>query len=141
MNEAAPPTLKSEDYEVAETSTDQSIENVALAGAAAIQRLVAERNALRDQLTAQQGKLNEMRSVNDDLRRRLLTIHQHYVEMAKRVVRNLEQVDGTIRDVTQEAFEGPMYREEAPPANSLAQRLAEADARAHPPGAPAAALS
>jgi predicted ribosome quality control (RQC) complex YloA/Tae2 family protein len=130
-------------YGVADLSSDQAIESAALAGAAAIQRLVAERNELRARLFAQQRETAALRAANEDLRQRLLTIHQHYVEMAKRVVGHLEQVDGTMREVTQEAFEGQpesleMSEEEAKrsPA-SLAQRLAEADQseRGRPNGA------
>ena len=112
-------------------SSDQAIENAALAGAAAVQRLVAERNALRGRLAGQQRELAALRAVNDDLRRRLIFIHQHYVGLAKRVVGELEHLDGTIRDVAQEAYD--VHEEKAPveertQPESLAQRLAEADA-------------
>jgi hypothetical protein len=122
-------------YENGELASDQAIENAALAGAAAVQRLVAERNELRNRLASQQSELSTLRSVNEDLRRRLYAIHQHYVEMAKRVVGDLEQVDGTIREVAQEAFDSsPKWEDKKRPA-SLAQRLADADApdRAHGP--------
>ena len=126
--------------------SDQAIENAALAGAAAIQRLVAERNGLRNRLGAQQREVAALRAVNEDLRRRLILIHQRYVELAKRVVGELEQLDGAIRTVAQEAHNGlahgvahdgaaheraahdaPAHWEEAAQPASLAQRLAEAD--------------
>lgn len=144
MTEPARNTQNSgQPHGVADLSSDQAIESAALAGAAAVQRLVAERNELRARLFAHQRETAGLRAANEDLRQRLLTIHQHYVEMAKRVVGDLEQVDGTIREVTQEAFEGypeplEMSEEEAKrsPAN-LAQRLAEADQskRGRPNGA------
>ena len=62
-------------------TSDQAIENAALAGAAAIQRLVAERNNLRNRLAAQQRELAAMRVFNEELRRRLYVIHQRYVEV------------------------------------------------------------
>jgi hypothetical protein len=130
------PQPQSGDY-----ASDQAIENAALAGAAAIQRLVAERNGLRNRLGAQQREVAALRAVNEDLRRRLILIHQRYVELAKRVVGELEQVDGVIRTVAQEAHnglaheaahdgsahDGPAHWEEAAQPASLAQRLAEAD--------------
>jgi hypothetical protein len=111
----------------ADLSSDQAIENAALAGAAAVQRLVAERNGLRARLTTQQRELTDLRSMNSDLRRRLVTIHQHYVEMAKRVVGDLEQVDGTIREVAQEAHDGAAQWEDAAGPDSLVRRLEEVD--------------
>jgi hypothetical protein len=77
-------------------TSDQAIENAALAGAAAVQRLVAERNNLRNRLAAQQREIATMRAFNEELRRRLYVIHQRYVEVAKRVVGNLEQFDASL---------------------------------------------
>ena len=130
-------------YENGELASDQAIENAALAGAVAVQRLVAERNELRNRLAGHQSELSALRSVNEDLRRRLYAIHQHYVEMAKRVVGDLEQVDGTIREVAQEAFESTSRWEDKAKPASLAQRLAEADApdRAHGPNGAAQSQS
>jgi len=132
MSETAGKTHEPAGYPEEDLSSDQAIESAALAGAAAIQRLVEERNELRHRLSEQQREMAAVRALNEDLRQRLLTIHQHYVEMAKRVVGDLEPVDGTIREVTQEAFEGPLQRSAAGPANSLARRLAEADQQERP---------
>ncbi len=109
-------------------TSDQAIENAALAGAAAIQRLVAERNNLRNRLAAQQRELAAMRAFNEELRRRLYVLHQRYVEVAKKVVGQLEQFDGTIREVVQAGYNGAAPRQE--PRNaaaSLVRRLAETD--------------
>ena len=65
-----------------ELSTDQAVENAALAGAAAIQKLVAERNELRTRLAAQEQETAAYRALNNELRRRLLLVHQSYVELA-----------------------------------------------------------
>jgi hypothetical protein len=124
-----PPAAQEDDF-----SSDQAIENAALAGAAAIQRLVAERNNLRNRLAAQQRELATMHAYNEDLRRRLFVLHQRYVDVAKRVVGQLEQFDGTMREVIQEGQKGAAPREEPAPAPqptpdqaSLVQRLAETD--------------
>ena len=108
-----------------EFASDQAVESAALAGAAAIQRLVAERNSLRNHVGAQQRELAALRAVNEDLRRRLVLIHKYYVELGKRVVGQLEQFDGTIRDIVQEAHDGAAHGEETQPPASLVRRLAE----------------
>jgi hypothetical protein len=101
-NGAGPaPDPKDDDF-----NSDEAIETAALAGAAAIERLVAERNNLRQRVIAQQQELATMRSMNEDLRRRLFAIHQRYVDVAKRVVGQLEQFDGTIREVLQPGANG-----------------------------------
>lgn len=84
-------------------ATDQAVENAALAGAAAIQKLVAERNELRNRMAAQEHEISAYRAVSTDLRRRLVLVHRHYVELAKKVVGDLEGLDGKIREIAQEA--------------------------------------
>jgi hypothetical protein len=113
-------------------ASDEAIENAALAGAAAVQRLVAERNNLRNRVAAQQRELASMRAFNEELRRRLFAVHQRYVEVAKRVVGQLEQFDGTIRQVLQEGPNGAGSSREKIPmeAATLAQRLAATGAPA-----------
>ncbi|MGH6864616.1 MAG: hypothetical protein ACREDO_00155 [Methyloceanibacter sp.] len=113
-----------------EFASDQAVENAALAGAAAIQRLVAERNGLRNRLGVQDREIMALRSMNEDLRRRLILIHQHYVDLARKVVGRLEEFDGTIREVVQDAHGGAAHREETATPVSLAQRLAESSAHA-----------
>ena len=67
-----------------------------------------------------------MRAFNEELRRRLFAIHQRYVDVAKKVVGQLEQFDGTIRQVLQEGPNGAASPRENPSgeAATLAQRLA-----------------
>ena len=86
-----------------ELSTDQAVESAALAGAAAIQKLVAERNELRTRLAAQEQETAAYRALNNELRRRLLLVHQTYVEMAKGVVGDLERFDAVLRESAQVA--------------------------------------
>ncbi|MEM9591680.1 MAG: hypothetical protein AAF967_10125 [Pseudomonadota bacterium] len=108
-----------------ELSTDQAVESAALAGAAAIQKLVAERNELRTRLASQEQETAAYRALNNELRRRLVLVHQAYVEMAKGVVGDLERFDAVLRDSAQEAhatIEAQMHWEEpALPASAPAQ--------------------
>ena len=97
-NGLAPPQTQSMDF-----ATDQAVENAAMAGAAAVQKLVAERAELRNRLAAQEHEVAAYRAVNTDLRRRLILVHRHYVELAKKVVGDLEGLDGKIREIAQEA--------------------------------------
>ncbi|MCB1443531.1 MAG: hypothetical protein KDJ72_10975 [Methyloceanibacter sp.] len=84
-------------------STDQAVEHAALAGAAAIQKLVEERNELRTRLVAQEQETAAYRALNNELRRQLLVVHQNYVEVAKGIVSDLERFDATLRETAQEA--------------------------------------
>lgn len=84
-------------------SNDQAVENAALAGAAAIQKLVEERNELRTRLVAQEQETAAYRALNNELRRRLLVVHQSYVDVAKGIVGDLERFDATLRETSQEA--------------------------------------
>ena len=102
-------------------STDQAVENAALAGAAAIQKLVAERNELRNRLAAQEHEAAAYRAANTDLRKRLVLIHRHYVDLAKRVVGDLERLDGTIREIAQEAHPAQAGQAQAQEAQAAQQ--------------------
>jgi hypothetical protein len=114
-----------EDFAGDHFANDQAVESAALASAAAIQHLVSERNALRNRLLAQERDLAAMRALNEDLRRKLVMLHQHFVDAAKNMVGRFEQFGGTLREVVQEAHTGPQPREDGAPPASLAQRLAE----------------
>lgn len=110
---------------------DQSVESAALAGAVAIQRMVAERNGLRSRIGMQEREIAGLRAINDELRRRLVLIHQHYVELAKQIVGRLEQFDGSVREIVQEAHAAPTAHED-PQTAALVQRLAEQQGAAGP---------
>jgi hypothetical protein len=73
-----------------QTNFDQELESTAVAGAIAVQKLIAERNKLREQLTVSIGAQSE-------LRRRLGTLHQQYVELATTIVANMQHFDNTMR--------------------------------------------
>jgi hypothetical protein len=76
---------------VAQAELDEELETAAVAGAAAVQRLIADRNNLRSQLAAS-------RAAQEELRQRLARLHQRYIELAKRVVAQLHHFDSTMRD-------------------------------------------
>src|SRR5262245_47515613 len=69
---------------------DQELESTAVAGAVAVQKLIADRNNLRDQLTASLAAQAE-------LRRRLGLLHQQYVELATKVVAGMQHFDSAMR--------------------------------------------
>ena len=100
---------------------DNSLESTAFAGAAAIQRLIAERHSLRSTASAQQRELEAMRAINEDLRRRLHLIRRHYVELGTKVIAHLEQFQHATRDAMRET-EGAVAGDEAN-LIALAQRL------------------
>jgi hypothetical protein len=89
--------------------SDHDIETVAVAGAAAVQRLIADRTQLRARLSLQEQELAASRAAQDDLRRRLTLLHQRYIDLARKVVGQLEQFDVAIREVLQDSRQpGPV---------------------------------
>jgi hypothetical protein len=101
MIEEARKTPTAEETSVVEFASDEAMESAALAGAAAIQRLVAECNGLRNRLSIQEAELVRLRGSNEGLRRRFGLLHQRYVELAKKILSQLEQFDGAIREAGQ----------------------------------------
>jgi hypothetical protein len=73
--------------------SDQTIEKVAIAGANAIQHLIAERDSLRGRAHIQEGEITVLRSANEDLTRHLMLIRDHYVGLATGVITELNQMD------------------------------------------------
>ena len=69
---------------------DQEIEFTAVAGAVAVQKLIADRNRLREELTASLAAQAE-------LKRRLGALHKQYVELATSVVAGMQHFDGAMR--------------------------------------------
>jgi len=90
-------TPRSGDQGLADGS-DETVESVALAGAAAIQRLIADRDNLRNHANVQQRDLVALNAINEDLRRRLALIRHHYVELGTKILTQLEQFDQATRD-------------------------------------------
>jgi hypothetical protein len=85
-----------------EGATDDTLDSVALAGAEAIQRIITDRNTLRSSTAAQQRDLVALSSINQELRRRLGLIRHHYVELATRILTQLEQFDQATREATRD---------------------------------------
>ena len=88
--------------QISEGGSDATIESVALAGAAAIQRLIADRDNLRDRVGAQQRELVTLTAANEELRCRLGLIRQQYLELGSRILAQLEQFDRVTREAIQD---------------------------------------
>ena len=87
---------RSEPYE-----GDDTVERVAIAGANAIQCLIADRDDFRSRANAQQQNLVALSAINEELRGRLDLVRRHYVELATNIVAQLEQFDRATRDAMQ----------------------------------------
>jgi hypothetical protein len=70
---------------------DLEIESTAVAGAVAVQKLIADRNRLREELTTSLA-------AQADYRRQLQALHQRYIELARKVVVSMQQFDSTMRE-------------------------------------------
>jgi hypothetical protein len=81
---------------------EYGLESIAVAGASAIQRLISERDDLRVRANMQHGDLVQLTAANVELRRCIISIRQHYIELATKVLSQLEQFDHATRDITQE---------------------------------------
>ena len=88
--------------QASEGGPNETLDSVALAGAEAIQRIITDRNTLRSCTTAQQRDLAALNSINQELRRRLGLIRHHYVELATRILTQLEQFDQATREATRD---------------------------------------
>jgi len=108
----------------AKWDAEQTLESIAIAGASAIQRLISERDNLRVRVNTQQGELANLTAANVELRRCMLSIRRHYIELATKILTQLEQYDQIGRDLIQErqgmSLDG---REEDANLVSLAHRL------------------
>lgn len=103
---------------------DESLESIAIAGASAIQRLIADRDNLRNYVSTQQRDLIALTATNEELRRRIVSIRHHYIELGTRILSQLEQFDQATRDLMQDKQpESVTVREEDANLVSLAHRL------------------
>jgi hypothetical protein len=84
--------------QTSEGESDDTVESVALAGAVAIQRLIADRDNLRNWANAQHRDLVALSAINDELRRRVALIRHHYVELGTKILTQLEQFDQATRE-------------------------------------------
>lgn len=102
---------------------DETIESVALAGAEAIQRIITDRDSLRTCTHAQQKDLLALNAMNEEFRRRLALIRNHYVELATRILAQLEQFDQATRDAMQNPNQGAAIPSDNANLVALAHRL------------------
>jgi hypothetical protein len=89
---------------------------------AAIQRLIAERNDLRDRVNEQERELINLRASSEDLCRHVTRIRDDYLRLATEFLSQLKQIDRTIREAVQGAGDAPGMTDDAT-LISLAQRL------------------
>jgi len=103
--------------------TEVNLERVASVGAAAIQRIVAERDNLRQHGLAQQRELVALSAINEDLRRRIALIQHHYVELGTKILTQLEQFDDAFREIMREKENNARAATDHDNLVALAQRL------------------
>jgi hypothetical protein len=114
----------------ADQEGEQTLENIAIAGASAIQRLISERNNLRARVNMQQVDLVNLSTANVDLRRCVISIRHHYIELATKVLAQLEEFDQATRDLMQERQESSLGgKDDDANLVSLAHRLKPAGAK------------
>src|SRR6188768_3876579 len=102
---------------------EYTLESIAVAGASAIHRLISERDDLRVRANTQQGNLVQLTSANVELRRCIISIRQHYIELATKVLAQLEQFDRATRDSMQERQDRSFDDRDDANLVSLAHRL------------------
>ena len=114
-----------------ETKAEHTLEGLAMAGVSAIQRLISERDDLRVRVNTQKGDLTHLVAANMELRRCIISIRQHYIELAIKVLTQLEQFDHETRDMIQERQNREFDAARAQDENlvSLAHRLKPTGAR------------
>jgi hypothetical protein len=109
--------------QASEGEFDEAMESVAIAGAAAIQRLIADRDNLRNRANAQQRELVALSASNEELRRRVALIRHHYIELGTRILTQLEQFDQATRDAMQDNQHTAQAPSDDPNLVALARRL------------------
>jgi len=119
--------------QVSEGESDETIESVALAGATAIQRLIADRDSLRNCANAQQRDLVALSTINEELRRRVVLIRHHYVELGTKILTQLEQFDQATRDAMLDTQGGAPASSEDANLVALAHRLRPSNGASRPP--------
>lgn len=110
-----------------------SLENIALAGATAIQHLIAERDSLRTHAAALQRDLATLSAINENLRRRLTVVRQHYLDLGTKILKQLEQFDQVTREALAPEEDGPADRSEKSNLVEIARRVSP-ESSLVPPG-------
>jgi hypothetical protein len=83
--------------------SDRALEDAAMASVAVIERLVAERATFRNHANYQNREMMALRVMNDELRRRVNLIRDHYLELGSQILKQLEQFDQEYREALHKA--------------------------------------
>jgi hypothetical protein len=108
-----------------EDEANDTIESVALSGAEAIRSIITDRKNLRTQFDAQQRDLVALNAVNEELRRRIVLLRHHFVELGNKAVDLIEQLDQATREAMQDDTPiGSAVPDADPSIAALAQKFA-----------------
>jgi hypothetical protein len=78
---------------VPEIGSEDELETAATAGAAAVQKLIADRNQLRNYVNLLKSELSASRAAEEEQKRRLGILRQRYIELARRIISQLHLFD------------------------------------------------
>lgn len=81
---------------------DDPVERAAVAGVAAIQLLIAERDSLRSRAKIQGQDLAALTDMNEKLRGRIFAVRNRYLELATGIIGQLEQLEQATREAMQD---------------------------------------
>ena len=118
--------------QASEEMSDETIESIALAGAAAIQRLIADRNNLRNCISTQQQDLIALSAANQELLDRLRLFRRLYLEFGTRILAQLEQFDNLTREAIGDTRAAATAPQEDANLIALAHRLRPNNGAARP---------
>jgi hypothetical protein len=96
------------------SDTDDTVERVAIA---------ADRDDFRNRANAQQQDLLSLSAINKELRGRIVLVRHHYVELATRIIAQLEQFERATRDALQDKNPAPTPQSDDADLLALANRL------------------
>ena len=102
---------------------DGTLERVAIAGATAIQHIIAERNDLRNCTHVQQQELVALRAVNEELRGRMALVHRQYIAFAKEIIVHFEKFERATRDAMLDKYDPATLARDHVDLISLANRF------------------
>src|SRR5262249_7043534 len=85
-----------------QTKAEHTLESLAIAGASAIQRPITEGTDFIFSMNTEKGALLHLTAANVELRRCIIAIRQHYIELATKVLAQLEEFDHATHDLVQE---------------------------------------
>jgi hypothetical protein len=110
--------MTEESNQIVAIESDEELERSAVAGAAAVERLISDRNNIRNILAAHERELAASRAAQESLKRRLGILHQRYIELGKSIVSQLQQFDCAMRQAMSDRSESQNGAASAPVAKS-----------------------